>query len=530
MSESSAPVLVYDRIDSNRDTTRRLLIIFAFALLPVATGATVWMMPAIAGPLMMIGGASPALQSAAQEMSTNELAAIEVGVLLLAFAAAMVGMAVATVFFLTRYATAMVLRAARARPCDRASELELHRVVENLCIGAGIPMPRLYVIESTTPNAFAAGRDAADASIAVSRGLLLLLDRRELEGVIAHELSHVGNQDIRLNTTLSALIGTMTIPLNFVTGIFRRHRIIAVFGGFALLQLVAAFLFMAQLLLSGELGLPSLVVWWSLHALITPFYIVLGAPVIGKLVQRAVSREREYLADADAVLLTRNPEALAKALVKVDAVSGSPLRVGPATEHFYFVDPLGAGAPWLARWFRTHPPVSERLELLARMGSGIPASVLDEAADAAAESRVLESAPADGPDEESSFFDDSVTAFSEEPERGLQSDSTPSTPKREIIPLGIGVRPMPDGECDGPGDVVSGEALLGARFRLREHEAPLYEKPDGWSRVVERLEQGAVLTARDRENGFLRVSTGDGVVGYLGKDQRLAVAGEEDGV
>jgi heat shock protein HtpX len=485
MPDVGAPVLVYDRIEENRQTTKRLLTAFALVLLPFASGATVWLMPLIVGPLMLFVGSSPKLQSYVQQMSTSELAALEVGMLVLALLAVTVGMAVATASFLNRYGPSMVLRTARARLTERETELDLHRLVENLCIGAGLPKPRIYVIESSTANAFAIGRDPADASIVVSRGLLTLLERRELEGVIAHELSHVGNHDIRLNTTLAAMIGALTIPLTIIAAILGRHRIIAVFGGFILLQFGAGFVLMGQVLLSGEIELPSFLRWWILHALFAPFYVVLIAPGIGKLVQRAVSREREYLADADAVLLTRNPRALATALVKVDKMVGSPIRVGPATEHLYFVDPLGENAPWLARLFRTHPPIAERLELLERMGSGIAKTVLEDTA---------------------------------EPE---------IKPPEIAAPPGA---PAPAPELGDGADVRSSEAALGRRFRVKERELSLYEKPDGWSRVVQRLERGTVVTARGKESGFLLVSTGEGVVGYLGGRGRLAVEGEDEGV
>jgi heat shock protein HtpX len=496
-------------------------------VIPFASGATVWLLPLIVSPLMMFASSSTAVQESMREMSTKSLVAVEGGILLLSMLLVSVGMALATAFYLSRHGAAMVRRAARAVSCDRSTELELHRVVENLCIGAGLPKPEIFVIESTTPNAFATGRDPEDAAIIVSRGLLTLLDRRELEAVIAHELSHIGNQDIALNTTLAALIGTLTIPLTFISRLFRIHRIITVFGSFVLLQVLGGFALLAGLLLSGELDMPPFLVWWSLHALMAPFYVVLIAPLIGRGVQRAVAREREFLADADAVLLTRNPEALATALLKVDAATGTPIRVGPATEHLYFVDPLTPDAPWLAKLFRTHPPVAERVELLASMGTGIPASVRERILKLASEWSLSASHSADEPDDWRPAVGAGAMALT-----GI-SDPTPVGAPRPPAPLpeSIGAPASePEPSVDPADLVVCRHAPLGEPLRVCECDVPLYERPDGWSRVVDRLERGSVVTARGREEGFLRVSTGEGVVGYLGWDLRLAVVGDGEGV
>src|SRR5262245_48863153 len=143
------------------------------------------------------------------------------GFLLVAFTFVAIGFAAITVFLIWRYGTRMLLRAAHAKPVGIGEETALIRLVENLCIGAGLPMPRVYVVESPAPNAFATGRDPQTASLVVTRGLLTLLDRRELQGVIAHELSHIGNHDTRLSTTLAALVTTLCLPIRIVTAPFR---------------------------------------------------------------------------------------------------------------------------------------------------------------------------------------------------------------------------------------------------------------------------------------------------------------------
>ena len=195
----------------------------------------------------------------------------------------------------------------------------MRRIVENLSIGAGLPAPRLYVIESPAPNAFATGLDPGHASVIVTRGLLRLLDRGELEGVIAHDFSHIGNRDTRLNMMTAALAMTLRLPvtalhwlwnaikkkLNGSPEEFRKTLGLAVYG-----------IALVPLLLTFAIFLPA-EFWSQLDflgpvMLLLPVYVFILAPILAPRVSRTVSREREYLADADAVLLTRNPEALAR--------------------------------------------------------------------------------------------------------------------------------------------------------------------------------------------------------------------------
>jgi len=303
---------------------------------------------------------------------------LDAGALFVSMAIVALGLVAATAFLISRYGSRVVLQGVRARPVDPDQERDLVQVVENLCIGAGLPLPRIHVIESAAPNAFATGRNPHDASLVVTRGLLGLLDRRELEGVIAHELSHIGNHDIGLSTTLAALVGTLSLPLRVFSALFCSLPVgvvVTVFGLiFALLLLVVLLtghftVLDLAALRSGEFwqDIPSYLMWWSVYAIIAPLYALFVAPVFALLIRQAVSRQREFLADADAALLTRNPEGLALALVKIGAVGGERLRVREGTVHLYFVDPLSKGS-WLHTVFPSHPSLEKRVELLARMG------------------------------------------------------------------------------------------------------------------------------------------------------------------
>lgn len=233
----------------------------------------------------------------------------------------------------------MVLGMSKARELGAGEETELRNVVEALAIGSGLPMPRLHLIEDSAPNAFATGRDPAHASVAVTRGLLDKLDRTELEAVIAHELSHVGNRDIRVLLLATALAGTLVL---FADVLLRSMR----FGG------------RRRDRDGGGAGGVFLVAALALAIL---------APIIARLISLAVSREREYLADASAALLTRYPPGLASALRKISA-DPEPLEVAnKATEALYFANPLKDRPRFLDSLFDTHPPVAERIRRLESM-------------------------------------------------------------------------------------------------------------------------------------------------------------------
>jgi len=234
----------------------------------------------------------------------------------------------------------IVLGISRAKPIDEKSHKDLYRLVENLTIAAGLPLPKIYIIEDSAPNAFATGRDPKHAAIAFTTGILDKLNKQELEGVTAHELSHVGNRDTLLMAVVSVLVGTIATLADF----FMRSLW---FGGrdrddnsssgtiFAVLAIATAIL----------------------------------APIIATLIQLAVSRRREFLADASGVLLTRHPSALASALAKISG-DKEPLEVANrGTAHLYITNPLKGqqAIGWFAGLFNTHPPMEKRIAALKEM-------------------------------------------------------------------------------------------------------------------------------------------------------------------
>jgi heat shock protein HtpX len=241
------------------------------------------------------------------------------------------------------YGDRLILRVSRARPASREEYPKLHNLVEGLCIAAGMPKPAIYVVPEQAPNAFATGRDPEHASIAVTQGLLDTLNRVELEGVLAHELSHVKNRDILVGTLTATLVGVVVLLAGWMRwGLFwgggNRGR-----G-------------------RGGGGNPII--------LILALVAMILAPLGAQLIRFAVSRRREYLADADGALLSRYPPGLASALRKI-AASPNTMRVAnEATAHLWFSQPsraVGEGHSRIERLFSTHPPVEERIRILEEM-------------------------------------------------------------------------------------------------------------------------------------------------------------------
>ena len=219
---------------------------------------------------------------------------------------------------------------------------EIYRLVENLCITAGLPVPKIYIIPDPSPNAFATGRNPEHAVIALTTGIVEKLEKRELEGVIAHELSHIGNKDILLGTVLTVLVGFVALLSDFflrwtwLGGGRRNDR-----GGDGRLQ--AIFMLVALVL-------------------------AILAPIAATLMKMAISRKREFLADADGALLTRFPEGLAEALKKISSDRNVLARANKATAHMYIVNPLrGKAGKGVASLFMTHPPIEERISRLSDM-------------------------------------------------------------------------------------------------------------------------------------------------------------------
>jgi heat shock protein HtpX len=227
---------------------------------------------------------------------------------------------------------------ARAFPADETQYRELHRVVENLAITAGLPKPRVYIINDPAPNAFATGRDKNHAVIAVTTGLLGMMEQSELEGVIAHELSHVGNRDILVMTAAVVLVGVLSLLAN----IFLRVSMFGGFGG-------------GNNRNNGNV----IVLAFGLVAIIL-------APIAATLIELAISRRREYLADASGALLTRYPEGLESALQKLGRYEAPMKTASTTTAHMYITNPFGAhpAGKWVQNLFSTHPPIEKRIEAL----------------------------------------------------------------------------------------------------------------------------------------------------------------------
>ena len=243
--------------------------------------------------------------------------------------------ALATNFGAYWWSDKLVIASSRAVPASPGQYPELHRLMENLAITAGLPKPKLYIIDDPAPNAFATGRNYDHAAIAVTSGLLAVMDQNELQGVLAHELSHVGNRDMLVSTVAVVLVGFVALSSNF---------------------------FMRSMWLGGrdrdERQNPILMI-------IAIVFIVL-APIVATLIQLAISRKREFLADASGALLTRYPEGLANALRKIGAYEMPMKTANNATAHLYISNPFGArqAMSGLAKLFNTHPPIEERIKAL----------------------------------------------------------------------------------------------------------------------------------------------------------------------
>ena len=233
----------------------------------------------------------------------------------------------------------IVLRISNAREVSLEKNKELYRLVENLCITAGLPVPKIYLIPDSAPNAFATGRNPEKAVIVLTEGIVAKLEKRELEGVIAHELSHVGNRDILLGTVITVLVGFVALLSDwFLRWTFWRKSDDRE-NSQARLVLVVIAIFLAIL-----------------------------APIAASLMQLAISRKREFLADADGALLTRFPEGLASALEKISADQEVLEVANKATAHMYIVNPLkGKRGRGMAKLFMTHPPIEERIKKLREM-------------------------------------------------------------------------------------------------------------------------------------------------------------------
>ncbi len=254
--------------------------------------------------------------------------------------------AAALSYYSYRYGDRLVLRASRARPVSHEEEPRLHNIVEGLALAAGLPKPTVYVVPESAPNAFATGRDPEHSSIAVTQGLLEKMNRVELEGVIGHEMSHIRDRDILLGTVVATLVGAVVLIAEFMLRWFW-------WGGGRLGRGRDR---------EGGQGFAILFALGIVFAILAPFF--------AQIIKMAMSRRREYLADAEGALLTRYPPGLASALRKI-AADNTPMRVANnATAHLWLNQPSripGESNHWWENLFSTHPPIQERIRILEEM-------------------------------------------------------------------------------------------------------------------------------------------------------------------
>ncbi len=235
------------------------------------------------------------------------------------------------------YSDKIALGMAGAKPATREEYFDLYTTVENLAITAGLPLPKIYIINDPAPNAFATGRDKNHAVVAVTTGLLSMLNKTELEGVIAHELSHIGNKDMLLSTVVVVLVGFISIIANMIM----------------------------RMTLFGGRGGNDREGNGAIFAIIGILLSIL-VPIFATITQLAISRKREYLADASGALLTRYPEGLASALEKISSYEKPMIHQSQAIAHLYIANPTGAGKfkKGMASLFSTHPPAEDRIKIL----------------------------------------------------------------------------------------------------------------------------------------------------------------------
>lgn len=249
------------------------------------------------------------------------------------------GFSLITSFYSYWNSDKIVLKISKAKPASKEEYPELHRITENLAISNGLPKPRLYVMEDAQPNAFATGRNPEKGVIAVTTGLMERLERAELEAVIAHELGHIGNNDILISSIVVVLVGTIVLIADF----FFRMAFFGRMGG-------------------GRDKGGALI-------MVGAIVFIILAPILAQLLKLAISRKREYLADSTAALTTRYPEGLARALEKISKDPRQLKTANDATAHLYLVSPFRGKEQnsWFRKLFMTHPPVEDRIKALREM-------------------------------------------------------------------------------------------------------------------------------------------------------------------
>jgi heat shock protein HtpX len=476
---TSQPVLVYNRIAQNRRTTWLLASLAVAAVIPfvlgisflVSMGVIARVSPHISNTRAEIrweenylnseSDISPETRAAFERRLAEQRQGLkghrsEDSVLFIelvsVFSAAL--MVVLGILFwgIASSPTSKLLVQVGARPAG-LEEIEARHLLENLAIGAGLPWPKLYVIESSSPNAFAAGMDPNHAVVAVTRGALKLFDKRELEGVFAHELSHIGNHDIRLNTIVAAIALFLRIPYL----LFKRE------------------------LRQGWGRTRRGIGMWEVALSPVGIYILFIAPLLAALLRAAVSREREFLADADAALLTRYPEGLWRALGKIAGAGSAMSRLNPAYSHLYFCNPSATKLSWFSgNLMASHPPLAERIQKLSDLDGPVGAAALQEVIKEGRE----------------------------------YSQRNPSIEVMELLPT----------DTHDELSVLNQGNPLGRVYRvLATDPVPVYDQPKPGSVVQTRVQPGALLVVFDDPGPYRQVNTANQVFGYLERSVKLQV-------
>ena len=457
-------VLAYNRVAENKRRATMLVAVFALISLPAAAYLAIcltYFFAVLVG--MTLGGLTAGGALAGNNWTAWAVVIVGLAVLL----------SLLTPVLIFWRATELVLRLSGARALADGEEPDLRRTVENLCIGSGLPRPSLYLIDAGAANAFSTGLSPESSSLVVTTGMLQLLERRELEGVVAQELVQIGNYDTRVSTILAAGIAFLRLPFTAVVALFRfLFRLHWAVGGFALLYLGLILVsiplaFAAGIALLDEEPAQGAVL---LVTMSIPVYALVVAPLLAEVIRAGVSREQQFLADADAVLLARSAEPLATALVKMDAGGMAGLGAARSTAHLWTVDPLPEKPWWERLWPNYHPPLRERVEMLARMGSGITPSTLETAAEAGRRAR-----------------------------RDVGNS----------LGSGVGATVPP---TDPAADIGSETPQA---YRMTALETIVFEAPDRGSPEVDRLAAGALVAVDEAAGDYLRVITPNDIFGYI---------------
>jgi heat shock protein HtpX len=349
------PLLTWDRIDSNVRRTWLLLLVFGLLVFPVMLWVGQYVMVWVLWLAMAYFGDAVA----------SPTGFVFGGIAALALTAVPVWLAYA-------YSAASILRITNAKRLLRGDAPELFRTVENLSIASGLPQPELYSIESLSPNAYAAGLDPRHASLVLTRGLLDLLERAELEAVVAQLFSQIGNYDTRLKTVASAIVSTLWLPVDLFKAAWRAAPLLGVVLTLFLSPILGLLAFGLAIAVSE--GNPALIL-----VMLMPFHVALLAPLAGSVLLRVISRTRVFLADADACLLTLNPDALALALTKLGASQTADTSASASLAHLFIVAPIQGGAS------HAHPSVDQRIAALRQLSSSLSPGMVAAARQTAAD-------------------------------------------------------------------------------------------------------------------------------------------------